>query len=510
MDEPRARTPPKAGAPPRSKQSNPTSAVDGSKENQDGLVSALATGGKAERAAAYREIERVLQPPASLTATAAPLPGHRIPAQIMVEIEAQRADLTRGKAGDAKKAELVAMVEQLNRLRQEHKQTSGEEWQRLAICVACVKPLIATVLCADVVEVDVVEWQRAALLLGEIIALDPTEIARAMNRWDDGAKSPLLFTLDRAPTSAFAAVLNKEASQFTSQDSVTFACATQLYLPPFMVGCTHMIEEIEATEAAWFMEGFLVCPFFPHNCDPTDRFLSLARGQLSLAQELGRPERVVAGAWFSLCLLPQGAVGAPIARAIIEAGFIEAAVKTLQSYSVAELLTHVIPSGVTVAIKDVAENAMVSGINVAQPMLDGGLVDILIGMLQSYVTMEQRKDVSRCAVWYGAMFGLEVCLLGAVDPAPIIAKLRAETKETFRFIRDNPIIQVASMGLVSGVQTTKIAAVVWGRDEQGGMDFRQQDLDALIVDIDHFAPTYNPMYSVHGVHILNLCVSDVK
>ena len=94
--------------------------------------------------------------------------------------------------------------------------------------------------------------------------------------------------------------------------------------------------------------------------------------------------------------------------------------------------------------------------------------------------------------------------------APIIAKLRAETKETFRFIRDNPIIQVASMGLVSGVQTTKIAAVVWGRDEQGGMDFRQQDLDALIVDIDHFAPTYNPMYSVHGVHILNLCVSDVK
>ena len=155
-------------------------------------------------------------------------------------------------------------------------------------------------------------------------------------------------------------------------------------------------------------------------------------------------------------------------------------------------------------MKEVCENAMSAGLNVAQTMLDAGLVDILLSMLKGYESMADPKAGSRCGIWYGAMFALEVCLLGATDPAPIVAKLRG-MKGTLCFIRDNPLEQFVSFGLVSGVQTTKISALVWGRDEHG-VEFRQQDLDALILDIDHRAGTYNPMYHTHGQHILNLCV----
>ena len=53
---------------------------------------------------------------------------------------------------------------------------------------------------------------------------------------------------------------------------------------------------------------------------------------------------------------------------------------------------------------------MSAGLNVAQTMLDAGLVGILLSMLKGYESMADPKAGSRCGIWYGAMFALEVCL----------------------------------------------------------------------------------------------------
>jgi hypothetical protein len=137
--------------------------------------------------------------------------------------------------------------------------------------LACIQPLITSVLCADTAEVGVAEWIRAALLLGEMIAVDPVSVLGAMNRLDaDGAT--LFFSLNSAPNSAFTTVLHKVPSQWKMDDAITFSACISLFPFHFNCGCTAFLEDIETKEVQWVTQ-MLAAPYFSHNADPPERFV---------------------------------------------------------------------------------------------------------------------------------------------------------------------------------------------------------------------------------------------
>jgi hypothetical protein len=78
-------------------------------------------------------------------------------------------------------------------------------------------------------------------------------------------------------------------------------------------------------------------------------------------------------------------------------------------------------------------------------------------------------------------------------------------------VLDNPLVVVSGYGAETGVSATRIAAQVWGRDDDGGgLTFKQQDVDQILYFADHRGPAAAlfPMTEGHGLSILSLCVSD--
>jgi hypothetical protein len=58
---------------------------------------------------------------------------------------------------------------------------------------------------------------------------------------------------------------------------------------------------------------------------------------------------------------------------------------------------------------------------------------------------------------------------------PIVAKLRSAGVDSFRYILDHPLHNMKDIGNASGPNAIRIAARVWGRDDdRGGMIFTQQ------------------------------------
>jgi hypothetical protein len=66
------------------------------------------------------------------------------------------------------------------------------------------------------------------------------------------------------------------------------------------------------------------------------------------------------------------------------------------------------------------------------------------------------------------------------------------------------------MGLETAVLATRIAALVWGRDDSGGLCFNQRDIDKVVQTAGHRGPAagFYPMLPTHGQSILSLCISD--
>ena len=394
------------------------------------------------------------------------------------------------------------------RLKQEHVRASGGDCGRHAACVACVEPL-AGLLCADAADVGVAEWQRVAMLLSELVALapDPMAVVGALHRPDE-AGVPLFFSVLGAPSSVFGAAVRTEPGEWTSVDAVTLACHAQLMMWIFMFGGDRITADIETTGLVW-VSAFLKYPILTSVAEPPTRFLPMALLCLELVRDAAQPEAVRAGSWWFMGMTCEGYQGRPVATALVEAGVLNDAVAVLKSYSPAELISNknLTASCALAAMKDLAESAEQ---DVAHALLDAGVVEISIGMLRAY--QERPGDASVAGCWYGMLFGLEVCLLGASDLARrgFVEKLRAQAAETFQFVLDNPLVQWSPFQLESGVQAAKIAALVWGSldEDMDGITLKPEHLDALLGDLDHRKPSWHEVTDTHGQHILNLCISD--
>jgi hypothetical protein len=87
--------------------------------------------------------------------------------------------------------------------------------------------------------------------------------------------------------------------------------------------------------------------------------------------------------------------------------------------------------------------------------------------------------------------------------------------DSVRYLLDHPLVQLGAMGLESGMTATRIAALVWGRDDDGGgLRFKQQDIDKVVlVTASHRGPAmvaFFPLTVGYGKTILSLSVSDLN
>ena len=103
------------------------------------------------------------------------------------------------------------------------------------------------------------------------------------------------------------------------------------------------------------------------------------------------------------------------------------------------------------------------GVDVIQPLVDTGAVDLAISTLTAYQMLGKPEDATVCGLWWGALFTLEI-LLASPMAKPVAAKLRSAGMDSVRFLLDHPLVQLGAMGLETGVPATRIAALVWGRD----------------------------------------------
>ena len=392
---------------------------------------------------------------------------------------------------------------------------SGKD-QAVALAAACARALMSDVLCAPASKVNRAEYLRASLLLFEMCKLD----AVAVGGKDQGG-TLLHMTLWLAPDTVLAEMLAKPGRDWTHDDAVLAAAQMAAVVPMNCVGWSAMLAGRGLDEMVFMDAWMLACPFTPggDRAQPADKFVAPALLLLDLVRSEAdsQPEGVIAGAWDALSLM---ALGNPIvAKAVFEGGMLDVFQQTMRRYSPMERVSRRTPiaTGAFLTFKEVTALAGAADMEVVQPMLDAGAVDIAISTLTAYQMLGNPDEASVCAVAYGALAALEMLNLGSPQAQPIVDKLHSAGVDQFRYLLDNPLVFAAAFGLETGSQATKIAALVWGRDDGGlakpvGLTFKQHDMDKIVSLIDHRGPLagFAPMREDHGQAILSLCVSDIN
>jgi hypothetical protein len=98
--------------------------------------------------------------------------------------------------------------------------SGGGKGQATALAVACVEPLIVSVLCAPASRVGEAEWVRASLLLYEMCKVNLVAVSAELFRKTAAGGGPLFFTVWAAPGTALAAVVAKAPGEWGRADAI--------------------------------------------------------------------------------------------------------------------------------------------------------------------------------------------------------------------------------------------------------------------------------------------------
>ena len=151
-------------------------------------------------------------------------------------------------------------------------------------------------------------------------------------------------------------------------------------------------------------------------------------------------------------------------------------------------------------------------IDIVQPLLAVGGVDVAISTLTAFQMLGKPEDANVLTMVYGALYVLEN-LVTSSEAGPVVSKLRSAGTGVFRYCLDNNLVLLTGF-MDTATYATKVAALVWGKDEGGGLTFTQSDVDKVVQNGDLRGPFYEmlgfPMMPDHGRAILHLTVSDAN
>ncbi len=383
----------------------------------------------------------------------------------------------------------------------------------------CVPVRIVSVLCAPASKVGHAEWVRASLLLCEMGKLDSVVLSELYRPNEEG--TALLYTIFEAPSSVFAEMLAKESSEWTCDDAILASANMAAHVLAWAAGHTRTTEPVGLNDAEFLGQYFSLTPY--QNAEPkgtSNRYIPLAL----LCQEIVRseadsqPEELIAGAAGILCWMSFNYP--PVALALWEAGFLDVFTTLLQRWNPLERVSRRFPTATAIvcSFKDVVQGVIASRIEVMSSLLDAGAADLTISLLSAYQMLGRPEEASVAVIQWGALFTLEV-MLASAQAAPIITQmLRSAGADAFRYLLNEPLVNFQQMGFETGVSATRIAAQVWGRDDDGsGLTFLQQDIDKIVHVSNQRDPkaavirtSLGPMTASYGQVILNLCVSDLN
>ena len=326
----------------------------------------------------------------------------------------------------------------------------GASEQAVALVVACVPPLISGVLCAPASRIAVEEWIRASLLLYAMCKVDLVAVNAEIYRRSE-SDIPLFFTIWEAEGTVLAQMLAKK--EWGRDDAILAAAnLSACSVPMWAVGGTAVLAAQDAWqdgprrmgEMEWMSAWMNGCPYYAYprtaRGGPDDRFAPLALLVLDLwrAESMDElPEGVIAGAGQCQCWMAMG--NERVARALFEAGFLAVFRAAMDRFTPLQRISreNMVGCGLFIAFKEVTEQAQAAGIEVVQPLLDAGAVDIVVSTLTAF-QMLGPADTSVTAVIWGMLFTLEV-LLGSPQAKLIVARLRSAGVDSFRYLLDvNP------------------------------------------------------------------------
>ena len=315
-----------------------------------------------------------------------------------------------------------------------------------------------------------------------------------------------------------------DANRWTRDDAITAAVNLAVLCPIWAVGVTgYYIAAFGSAddEMDWF--GEFTHPYARATLSKyaTMRepgwFTPLALLCLELVREADvqkYPEGLVTGAWLGMCHMSQAQ---PIVgKAVYEGGILDEFQKIMGTWNPMERISksNWVATAVLCAAKDVAQEAQNAGVEVIPGLLSAGAVDIAISSVQAYRMMGgTSEDTSALGIQWGCLFFLETLKLSSPQAKPVVAKLRDSGVDSFRYLLDHPLVCLRAIGMETGLQATRIAAVAWGRDDDGGgLAFTQQDIDRIVLAADQRgqAASIFPLEEDECRGILNLTVSDIN
>jgi hypothetical protein len=346
--------------------------------------------------------------------------------------------------------------------------------------------------------------------------LEPVSVIGEANRKDNEG-AILMNRTWAAPGSVLAEILAMEPGDLTREHAVTCSTNMASQVPMWAVGCTAGITAAGISEEEWFTTamsdpGFLAPP------DPRDRNVHLALLCLDLLRDTqpdSQPEGVTVGAAACVCWLTM--FKPELGKALWEAGGLEVTNAILQRYNPMERISrcNLIPSACLGALKDLSVEALAAGVDVIGPLIEAGAMDMVIQNISAYQMLGKPNEASVTAMEWGTLYFLEVLLESPESTGPLIAKLRGAGAEMFRYLLDHPLENFPQLGYETGQRATKIAALVWGKDDDVALAFKQVDVDKILLVANLHDPIIcfrhgNGICEDHARAILSLTVSDVN
>ena len=349
----------------------------------------------------------------------------------------------------------------------------------VALASACVGPLMREVLRADASKVAAAEYQRASLVLANMVGLDPVQIGSAYVRL------AMQEEVEYAPTSAFGQVSSKPPQALTKSDVLLFAAKVAPSLVAWSVGWSAGGQRLGAwpDDAAafgpWCQNQYLVHTNGLGRDTSLERNARLTTLALQILQHEvdGLPILVQAGLWL---ILECGCAGfSDSSQELLRNGLLRTAAAALDQGSPAEWVNRLtgerryLYGPIWGAIKEVVEAAQNGGVDQTEQLLESGILDKMIGVLKAYEMLGHKSESANFFT-----LGLAGWLFFVLDTSrsPRIQKAVRANAASFRYVlcdvhengtgHEFAWVKGSLGELTSATFLTPVLAAVFGRDEQ--------------------------------------------